>query len=165
MFNVLSARILLPLVWKKAWKYGSWIRNGYFAGDLESWRLNLKSTSQGSESLGILLEEGRMSWWMESPISTPWDFKWPCDGSSSVLLIPHRQALLSPWYSVLRFSSAADSCGGCEKERQKAQHLNSSCWGNGGQIRQRQEIRWLMQSLSRERLLCCCLYIPMCLPW
>lgn len=28
-----------------------------FGGDLKSWRLNLRSNSQGSASLGILLEE------------------------------------------------------------------------------------------------------------
>lgn len=132
------------------WKHVIWIRIVRFGGDLESWNLNLQSNSQGSESLGILLEEGRMSWRMESQISTPWDFKWSCDGPSSVFLISHRQALLSPWYSIFRFSSAADSWGGCEEKWRKAPHPHSSCWGNGGQVRQRQEIWWLMQSLGAE---------------
>lgn len=113
------------------WSHGGWI-----------WKPNF------SQSLGFLLKEGRMIWWMESQISTPWDFKWSCDGPSSVFLISHRQALLSPWYSIFRFSSAADSCGRCEEERQRAPHPHRSCWGNGGQVRQRQEIWWLMQSLG-----------------
>lgn len=55
-----------------------------------------------------------------------------------------------PWYSIFRFSSAADSWGWCEEEWRKAPHPHSSCWGNGGQVRQRQEIWWLMQSLGAE---------------
>lgn len=38
-------------------------------------------------------------------------------------------------YSILRLSSAADSCRGCEEERGKAPHPHSSCWGKWGTSR------------------------------
>lgn len=146
---LLDARKTASFCSEKVWKHGTWIMTVCFGGDLESWRLNLRSNSQGSASLGILLEE-RGSWWMKSQISTPWDFGWSSDGPSSVFLISHRQALRSPRYSIFRFSSVTDSCGGCEEERRKAPHPPGSCWGNRGQVRQRRGIWWLMPSLGAE---------------
>lgn len=70
-------------------------------------------------------------------------------------------------HPIVRFSSAADSSGGCEGEQGKSSPSTQQLlreWGTS----QAETGNLMIDAVSgsRERLLCCCCcYIPLCLPW